>query len=51
MRRRGTGGSQEVRKSGKDREMKETGQKQGPGKRQIDGKKRQGRKNQGFGTR
>ena len=47
----GDRGSQEVRKSGKDREMKETGQKQGTGKRQIDGKKRQGRKKQGFGKR
>ena len=36
---------------GKDRKMKETGQKQGTGKRQIDGKKRQGRKKQGFGKR
>ena len=51
MRRRGTGGSQEVRKSGKDRKMKETGQKQGTGKKQKDGKKRQGRKKQDFGKR
>ena len=47
----GTGGSQEVRKSGKDRKMKETGQKQGTGKKQKDGKKRQGRKKQDFGKR
>ena len=47
----GPGGSQEVRKSGKDRKMKETGQKQGTGKKQKDGKKRQGRKKQDFGKR